>query len=329
MQNRRYGKSGARRSAYFTGAEGRAKSVVEQENIAQRRELMKTQQGKPQRFFLMPGKSTEIVILDSEPSFFGWEHNLKGPTGKFTIYTGCVNEYDNCPVCESTGKPPTWMMYFSILDLTRFKNRNDEQVEFSRKLLAVKPGKHPKFNRLFDTHKNMRGLILNMSRDGEKDHAIGNDIEFVERMDEQDLKTYVREWKDKEGKKHTENCFEVYDYFELFPEPTVESLRLMVGGRPSPGSRESDNQAIHGRRVVKEETADDWEDPEKDNKPWDESEAEQAKEEPVDTTMRRRTRTAEPAAEVVEESKPEPTTRRRAVDDTTKETTRPLRRAAR
>lgn len=223
-----------------------------------RQEARKNQQNMPYRFRVPVGETRQVVVLDAAPDFFQYEHTLKGPEGFWNVHTGCIKEHDACPVCEASGKDSTYCMYLSVLDLTPYTNRNGEEVPFSRKLFVVKNQQQKKIMRMFQREGTLRGAILNCTRDGEKEPQIGNDIELDNWMEEADLATYQREWVDRENKVHVEDCSQPYDYEALFQEPTAESLRALVGGRPTPGSTAANREALS--RPAARRDRDDWED---------------------------------------------------------------------
>jgi hypothetical protein len=258
----------AARTSAHRGAEGRAKAEAERERAAARAEARKNQGNIPFRFRVPVGETTQAIICDEEPYFFRFEHNLKNPkTGKWDTFTGCVAEYDNCPVCAATDKEAYYAMYLTVIDLTPFETKNGDEVEFSRKLLVVKPAQQKKFLRMYAKAEakgnTLRGALIEFTRDSDKDASIGNEIELLEYVDEEELETYTRSWKDKDGKRHEEICHEVLDYDELFPEPDVDQLRALVGGEPVPGSREHERSALgrgSSRRTSRrDEEADDEE----------------------------------------------------------------------
>jgi hypothetical protein len=198
----------------------------------------------PFRFWVPVGESREVVILDDKPDFFMYEHNMKNPaTGRFDKYTGCVRDHDNCPVCETTGHEGYYALFLSVLDLTPYTTKNGDTIDFTRKLLVVKSGQQKKFIRHFDRHGTLRGAIFELNRDGAKDPQIGNDIEFVEDMEEDELSGYVRSWVDRDKKKHTEDCSQAFVYEDLFEEPDTDALAIIVGAEPSPGSRKANDHA--------------------------------------------------------------------------------------
>lgn len=234
------------RSSGYRGSAGLRKMEEEHERQEAQREASKNMMGAPFRFFCPVGESREIVIVDEEPDFFRYEHNLKNNrSGRWDIFTACINENANCPVCKNAERPSYFAMYLTIIDLTPYETRDGDQVPWSKKLLVVKSAQQKKIVRLYERHKSLRGMILQMTRDGEKDASIGNDIEFVEFMSEEDLETYESEYTDQNGKVHEVLGMEVFDYDELFPEPTEQSLRAIVGGKAEAGSREEDDRE-HG-----------------------------------------------------------------------------------
>ena len=238
--------------AFYRGSAGREKAEEELAAQKAKAEARKEQGNQPFRFKVKVGETTQFVVCDDEPEFYRFEHNLQDKaTQRWNIFTGCTKEWENCPVCESSGRESYYALYLTVVDFTPFETRDGKTVEFSRKLLVVKPGQQKKFHRAYAKAQKdgltLRGAVFEVTRDGDKDSSIGNDIEFVEFMEEDELTGYVRSWKDKEGKKHTENCSEVFDYEKLFTEPDSEALRALVGGSPTPGSRAHEEKEL-GRR---------------------------------------------------------------------------------
>jgi len=235
-----------------------------------RKEEAMKKAGQPLRFFMKPGETKEIVILDDKPDFFMYEHTIKDPrSGKWGLNLPCIKEHDNCPVCEEV-KESIYTMFLSVLDLTGFEDSKGNWHEFSRKLLCVKPSQQKKYIRKYTKEGTLRGAIFEVTRDGDMDANIGNDIEFMEFMDEEELiNDYISEWKDRDGKKHVENHGEVIDYEDLFDEPTAESLRAIVGGKAPPGSG-----SRRQREKELDNSDDGWDEEQEDDTPWEEEEEE-------------------------------------------------------
>lgn len=200
----------------------------------------------PLRFFCIPGEEPrEIVILEGSletEGFFRFEHSMKDKrTNKWNVFTPCLRENANCAACEVSDRPSYFAMYLSIIDLTPYEGKNG-YVEWSKKMLVIKIAQQKKFTRLERDHGSLRGMILRMERDTDKDAQIGNNIEFVGFMDEEELLTYEMsyEYTDGKGDKKVREIIghEPYDFQELFPSVSDAQLRAIVGGRPVPGSRE-------------------------------------------------------------------------------------------
>lgn len=324
---------GARRTAatkpknnyYYGTEEGIRNTDKELEKQKQRREAAEKGFG-PLRFFVPAGETKEAIIVDDKPSFFMYEHTSKNPaTGKFDVHTGCVKAWDHCPGCESWGES-TWVMFLTVIDLTPFKDRNGVTHEFSRKLVPVKPSQQKKFTRKYEKEGTLRGALYSFSRDSKNSAAIGNDIEFIEYVDEDELATYTRTWKDKDNKRHEEDCSEPFDYPEIFEEPTVEKLLALTGGEPVPGSRSQRKRDLGS-------DDDGWEKDKDDDAPWDDDSSARGR----TTTSSRRGRAA-PADDGDDDtatrraSRPQPPSRRgarAAVKDEDKDDDAPPVRVAR
>jgi hypothetical protein len=250
-------KSGSR---FFRGEDG----MRHAEKVKEQQDKQRAESGnRVFRFFVPAGESKEIVILDEKPDFFMWEHNYK-ENGKWGNFASCCKEWETCPACDKYPDNHSYFgMYLTVIDLSEYTDKQGNEVEFSRKLLLVKPSQQKKITRLYERHKTLRGMHLEMTRDGEKDSAIGNDIEFLDFLSEDDLAEYVREWTDREGKTHEEDCSVPYEYETMFSEPTPENIAKQIGEEyePSPGSAKAN------RKALDEEEDEDLEDEDEDEAP--------------------------------------------------------------
>lgn len=328
----------SRPSGFVRGDAGRARTDTELKRQKERSEQRRAQANKPFRFYVPVGETRQFIICDDAPDFFLYEHALKDAEGRWgRMFCGCIKEFANCPVCRTAERESYYAMALTIVDLTPFDTRDGDTVEFSRKLLIVKPQQQKKFLRFFQKEGTLRGALFETTRDGEKDATIGNDIEFLEFVPEKEMESYVRTWKDREGKKHTENCAEPYVYEEVFDEPTEESLLAIAGGDPVPGSRAANDRELGARsrpssgRAARRGRAadDDWEDAEDTRKfgrgKDADAAADDADDEPPARPSRRRSAEAD-----AEEAAPTRSRTRRAAEpeDQDDPPARPSRRAA-
>ena len=188
------------------------------------------------RFWVPVGDKKTIIVVDETPDFFIYEHEMKDPqTGRWGVYTLCLDRNDSCPVCQVHGSS-YYALVLSVIDLTPYVNSKGETVPWSRKLLVVKSGQVNKFLRRFDADGTLRGASFDCIRDTNKSPRVGNDIEYLGNYEEDYLTTFVRSWVDKEGKTHQEDCSRPFDYEKLFPVPDITQLQALVGVKSTPGS---------------------------------------------------------------------------------------------
>lgn len=248
-----------------SGAAGRERALALLEQQEAEREARLATPLMPFRFRMDVGDAKEVVVVDDAPDFFRTEHNLQDPRSKrYDVYLPCIDEHTNCPACSKSSRPAYYAMYLTIIDINPYiSTKTGEEIPFSKKLLVVKPMQQKKILRYYERHGTLRGMILLMTRDGDKDASIG-DPEFVEFMSEEDLQTYVSEYTDKEGVVHETLCYEPYDYEALFPDMSEAQLSALVGGGASAGSRHADDRAIgrtrgRGAAADEEPAEGDWE----------------------------------------------------------------------
>jgi hypothetical protein len=221
------------RRGQYRGEAARAKAAEQQQENEKRREARKQQAGQPYRLYLKPKETREVIIVDDAPDFFMFEHqiwNQGRPNEPKYTYAGCVKEYETCPACTKHGDSH-YNLYLTVIDLAEFKDGKGETHTFSKKLMVVKSGSQRKFIRRHAKNGSLRGQVVVLTRDGDKDPVIGNDVEWDEVISEADLtEAYIRSYKDREGKTHQENCGETYEYEKLFPEPTIENIASILTG---------------------------------------------------------------------------------------------------
>lgn len=241
------------------------KMQEEQERAEARREAQQAMSGAPFRFFTPVGETREIVIVDEAPDFFRHEHNLKDGQGKWRVFTSCIAEHANCPVCMSNpDKAAYFAMYLTIIDLTPYVNSDNIEVPWSKKLLVVKPAQQKKIMRLYERLGTLRGTVLAMTRDGDKDASIGNDIEHVDTLSEGQLAEYYNTYVDKHNKQIEVIGGEPYDYDAIMPAQTEEQLAAIVGGHSNSYGSHASNAGLPrsrpGSRAPSQGTGDGWQD---------------------------------------------------------------------
>lgn len=228
------------------GSVARAVTEQEIERARQRADERARQRQLPFRYWLPTGAQGDLIILDRElgPAFF--EHELENKTtGKFDIHEACPKEWEACPLCEGTagGKPSIFTMFFTVIDMREYTNRQGVTIPHTRKLLAVKPQLHSFFHRMADRlNGNLRGVHLLMSRDSKQSPNTGTP-EFQAQYGEDELIASFgnEEQRDNTGKvlKARNADLEVIPYAELFLRPSAADLRSRYGGVAPIGSRDA------------------------------------------------------------------------------------------
>lgn len=178
----------------------------------------------PFRFRLKAGESGRVIILDTYDKIFScYEHNFQGPDGFWNKFAVCTKETEDCPMCRKLGKDSYYAIFFTVIDLRPYVNKDGKTVQYTKKLLCVKGTMQQHFERLFSRHNNqIRGMEIELFRTNDKkDQAIGSSVDFVAMHTEQELARYV----DKEGKPLT-----VVNYAQAFPKPSPNQEQAPVLG---------------------------------------------------------------------------------------------------
>ena len=210
----------------------------------------------PRRFWMPAGSTKRIMFLDSEPFCF-FEHNLYAITGEGKDKAVCLkkNGIDDrgCPLCDKEHWP-SYIGYFSVIDMGDVSYDDEGAVlkgwtsskgvtyQFGRSLYGAKrggrdkPGVLPKLNRLASKRGGtLAGTVWDVHRSGGKVESVGDEFEFIERVEPERWKDYLLDLG------AAEDLLEIQpiDYGSVIvPKPYEDLQRLVGGGRPSgEGSR--------------------------------------------------------------------------------------------
>lgn len=229
-------KSRSSTKGFERGEAGFKKAAQKREQQQEDYERMKN---TPFDFRLKPGEEAEVVILDRDEPFFTTLHKVKGANGRWEDAVCIADTGEACPLCSSTGKEGSYTMILTILDKRPYKIKNGpnagKTIKASRKLFMVKGRNLPKFERQFKRRGGKwRGLRVNCARSGEKEAAIGEDLEFRGVIKEAVLAKY--------GEESVPAPYE-----EIFPIPTAKELasRYRISNTVS-GSSEFDEEEDDG-----------------------------------------------------------------------------------
>lgn len=287
---------------FFTGQAGRDRLNEEIKTGRAKRELQGM--GKPFRFSVKPGADpVEFVILDDEPNFYLYEHTLQdAATGYWNIHITCLKATMNCPVCE-TGVDSSYILALSVIDTTPFTDSKGVTHEFSRKLLIVKQNQQSKFIKRYQQQGTLRGALFESSRETSKQPSIGQDVEFIEMIDPDELtpENFTRHWTNKDGVQQSEDCSVPFNYMEVFKPVDPDILRAHFRRAPEPGSVSDVNQHLGSGRQSsnsEEQAAHD------DSLPWDTVEDDDTDTESAPASKRTSIRRSKAASTVNASSRP-------------------------
>lgn len=211
-----------------TSAKGSSKTAkgfaVARANIQRSKDEYEKRINTPFRMRLAIGEEVKVVILDKDPFFF-YEHHWESKPGKWDKLEVCIKERSNCPLCETLDKESYYVMMLTCIDPRPFKKQDGKEVKRSKKLLPIKMGMMPKYERIWKKHGSLRGVVLNIVRDGKKSPATGDSIEFVKILSEEELKKYG-------------DLATPVDYNKSFPVLPEEEMRKKYKVGPTPGSED-------------------------------------------------------------------------------------------
>lgn len=303
------------RRGMYRGSGARDKAAHEQEEVQKRRDARQKEFDGPKRLYLKPGETREICIVDEAPDFFMFEHQIyngKKPNLPYYSYCGCVKEYETCPACAKHGDS-NFNLYLTVIDFAEYTNKAGEVVEFSKKLMVVKSGSQRKFIRRHEKSGSLRGQCVTLTRDGDKDPVIGNDIEWDDKMDEGELnEAYIRTWTDRKKKEHSENCGEVYKYEEIFDEPTIENIQSALTGENAVDAPAGSRQQAAEELDSEDEGGDGWEGDEAEDVPFDTDSEEGEEDEAEDESAEDRPQTRRSRGSKAESRQPAAAARSRS-----------------
>lgn len=191
-KSRRSQVRGSKTQGFDRGSAGFAKASDKRQR---QEEEYQRRKNTPFDFRLKPGDEAEVVVLDDEPPFFINLHKVKDRQGRWRDEVCIADTGVACPLCSKLGKEGSYTMVLTVLDRRPYKIQNGpnagKTVKVSKKLFMVKGRNLPKFERQYNRLKGKwRGLRILCRRDGDKEAAIGEDLEFLGKVKETALAKY-------------------------------------------------------------------------------------------------------------------------------------------
>ena len=159
----------------------------------------KAQGYKLWRFRLKPKESAKITFIDGDLNANGnltppryYEHSLY-LNGNWNNHFLCPEKTDpslkdKCPICE-TGDKPALVALFTVIDHRETKSNDGKKVyKDQKRLMVVKSNTFEMLNKLAGKRKGLTGARFEVTRNTDKEAAVGAMFDFEEKSDVEDLK---------------------------------------------------------------------------------------------------------------------------------------------
>lgn len=227
--------------------QGNAELQEEGKRAKALQEARSNQRRMPLRFSM---KATDglrrVVVLDTGENAFGlyewdiWDNNAK------QSQTHIASPYNFDPIQRwvdtKAGKhinaSKSLKLFLTVMDLQPFVDKNGNERQYSKKLLVLKGSAREQMARYAEQVGNIRGLVLDMDRSGDKSPSTGIPQLILEgagvmRLTEEEILSEFghEERKRDDGTvyaKANSDCYP-YAYTELFEEPNLEDQARLFG----------------------------------------------------------------------------------------------------
>lgn len=188
-------------------------------------EQKKAESSKLFRFFLKPGEGAEITFVDGDLDDDGVlmapiyrEHRLH-INGSWNNHFVCTSDEELCPICEG-GDEPSLVATFTVIVHTPYKGKNKVYKDV-KKLLIAKRNTYKMLQKIATKRGGLAGCTFDVSREGDKDAAVGGLFDFSEKHTLEELAAH---YKDAD--------FTPANYEEELPYVSAKELREQGFGGP-------------------------------------------------------------------------------------------------
>jgi hypothetical protein len=166
------------------------------------------------------------------------EHQLQINGSWLNFYT-CISDIgeEECPLCEA-GFKYSYVCVFSIIDLSKYKDKRGNMVTARKKLLVLKSTARSKVLKRKERLENdLTGCVFEVTRFNNKESSTGEDFEFLKRVSLEEAKELCPA-----GEKPDE-FIKPYNYIEILHPKPIEELRRLAGVAPPVGSEETSSSS--------------------------------------------------------------------------------------
>lgn len=222
-------------------AKPKAGSVFE--TAAAERKRQEMERNRPWNLSVPVGKSMQVYILDEGEPWKRYEHTVGGgPNSRGKVMQCIKDTSENCPICAKEGKEGAFVLYLTCVVPKDSYTKEDGEVvtrHFQKKLFPIKTKMSAKYQRLFEKHGSLRGIVLKVSRDNKMDPATGSDVEVVRKMTEAEIQKLATGRQVPPGEKRDQivkaKIADAFEYDKVMPSLKARELAQMIGVAHSKG----------------------------------------------------------------------------------------------
>ncbi|MET4190640.1 MULTISPECIES: hypothetical protein [unclassified Bradyrhizobium] len=181
---------------------------------------------RPFEFSMKPGEggmNGVTIILTDRPRLpamphFAYMHRWGFEENNVQTEVCITDGPEGCPLCRHLSKKGGYEMMLSCIDPRPYTPQRGpkagQTTPRSKRPYPVKISMIPAFERLYQTHKTFRGMVIKLHRDNKKSPATGSQVEFVRMLDEPTLKKYGE-------------LSEPFDMAKVYPRLSPEKMGLI------------------------------------------------------------------------------------------------------
>ena len=150
----------------------------------------------PDRFWIPPNESREVVYLDDEPRQLD-EHQVRIGTSWRNWFTCLKQTGAEAVCCELAGiRSKNWVGYYSIVDLSLWKDKAGNEHQYELKLFGAKSETLKRLelksnDRKRDNPNGLAGCMYRVSRVAKGSSNTGDDFEFKKEVDPRKMFDFV------------------------------------------------------------------------------------------------------------------------------------------
>ena len=209
-----------------------AQKVIEQEEA--KAEARAAQNGKAFRYRIKYEKNcpeVNVTFLDGELDEEGMldipyarEHTVK-INGRWENFICTEDDEGYCPICAD-GDEPSLVGYLSVVDHRPYTLKNGSVIEMARRLFVAKKATIQLLTNQAQKRGGLTGCTFGVTRTGEREPAVGNQFDFVQKDSIEDLIKMSGE---------EPEMFEPLNYEEELAYHTGDELLELGVGKPQTG----------------------------------------------------------------------------------------------